>query len=298
MSEKNELSLLTTECASQTQTQRCILKLLRMNNQELSEHIQDLLEKNPFLYDEDDEMPSEAFLKKHGQMHWMDEPNKIENLPIHCGFNSIPTEIPDIVIEVKGNYDLETHVNDFFPLKIFLNEELYRKSCAAIRNDYDKIFIKTQFESAKFLIKSINSRNSILLKITNEITYRQSDFLLGERDDIVLVDVKDVAISLILPENTVKKTIENKIIQTPRGIFSLKSLCSKKSQFGVSGCYDDTEVKKYINQLINDEPRHSPYSDDEIVCLLSSHGINLSRQTVTKYRNNLNIPNITQRNKI
>ena len=300
MSEKNELSLLTTQHAIFPQTQRCVLKLLQMNNQELSGYVQNIFERNPFLTDESEEVLSEFFAKKHGQMRWMDEPNKIENLLTNCDFDDAPSEIPDIIIEIKGNNDLECYISDFFSPKIFLNEVLYRKSCAAIRNDFDRYFVKTQFEAAKFLIKSINSRNSILLKITNEVTYRQSDFLLGERNDMMPVDVKDVAISLMLPENTVKKAIENKIVQTPRGIFSLKSLLPKKTKLSTEISYaeKDIEVKNYINQLINDEPRQSPYSDDEIACLLNSHGINLSRRTVTKYRNNLKIPNLTERNKI
>ena len=212
----------------------------------------------------------------------------------------IPISVPDIVIEKKTKDDFECRISDSYQIDLSFNEQLYRESIQKIRKEKDKEYIKEKSDAAKLLIKSINARSFTLLKVMNEIAYRQFDFLNGNTEYANSLEIKDVAISLMLHESTVRRAIQGKTVQTLRGITEIKSLFPKKtkSTADIYRLETDYEIKEYISRLINDEPKDSLYSDSDIMCLLNSRGIEISRRTVTKYRNNLNIPNTSQRNKI
>jgi RNA polymerase sigma-54 factor len=99
---------------------------------------------------------------------------------------------------------------------------------------------------------------------------------------------------LSLHESTINRALANKTIATPRGIFELKDLMPRKikSQDNEISNYS---VKECVKVLICNEPKDNPYSDDRIADILNKRGINISRRTVSKYRDILNIPNVTKR---
>ena len=279
MSQINDFSVLTFENANFSQTDPYFLKILQMNNSELKKYAQKLFESNPFLTDEN---PNDDFIP--------DRSNDLLNLQIP----------PDIIIEHKYKDLFEITINEPNSPYIFADKKLYIKVSEKIHTNSEKNYINQKFKEAQKLIRAINFRNFTLKKIMNEIIYRQYDFLMGNTQYMNFIAIKDAAISLLLSESTIRKAITHKIVLTQRGAFKMQEFFEQKNQ---NECkffdFDDNfDLKNYINQLINAEPKHSPYSDDDIVCLLHSRGINLSTKIVTTYRKNLNIPPQHQRNKI
>jgi RNA polymerase sigma-54 factor len=178
-----------------------------------------------------------------------------------------------------------------------VNRELYETSRRKSRSDTDKNYIRSQKISAELLIKSVTLRNITLTKIMQEIIYRQRDFFAGY-SGLMPIDAKSIARALMMNESTIYRAISNKTVSTPRGCIDIKSLMPKeiKCELGDSVA-TDYSIKEYMKNLISKEPKHTPYSDSNIVYLLNNRGIEISRRTVTKYRNCLNIPNVFQRMK-
>lgn len=202
-------------------------------------------------------------------------------------------KIPDVIVEHKYSGYESTVVEVQVPI---IDKKLYEVSCKKARSKNDKKYIKEHVEQAELLIKSISYRNSTLLKVLQEIVHRQQDFLNGESSFLMPISVKNIANTILCHPSTVHRAIMNKTVATPQGIFDIKSLMPKelKSE-GSDDVATDHSVKKYIQKLINNEPKNSPYSDNEIVCLLKNRGINISRRTIAKYRNDMSISNSSAR---
>jgi RNA polymerase sigma-54 factor len=204
--------------------------------------------------------------------------------------------IPDIIIDGKICDGYEPSMNDSSLPNLSVDKELYERFISKNLEKNDKKYMKEKVAAAQLLVKSVNYRASTLLKIAREIIYRQYDFFSGNNDCMYPIDVKTVANILMLHESTVHRAIANKNISTPRGMFDLKSLMPKKVKSDIEENFaSDHSVKEYIKDLINNEPKHSPYSDNHIMHFLNSRGVNISRRTTSKYRSILNIPNASQR---
>lgn len=175
-----------------------------------------------------------------------------------------------------------------------------RKLCCdclkKIKSKQDEKYIKEKIADAELLIKSIHYRNSTLFRIVQEIAHRQNDFFMGNTAFLVPIEVKSIANSIMCHQSTVHRAITNKTVATPYGIFDIRALMPRgiKSDSDVRIATDHS-VKKYIQTLIINEPKDSPYSDSDIVYFLEGRGITISRRTVAKYRNDLDIANSNER---
>jgi RNA polymerase sigma-54 factor len=107
---------------------------------------------------------------------------------------------------------------------------------------------------------------------------------------------------MFLHESTVGRAISGKSISTPRGIFELKELLPREIKTAANEDYSakvsDYSVKEYIRELFKNEPQDAPYSDNCVADFLNVRGIKISRRCVSKYRENLDIPNSSERGKI
>ena len=121
------------------------------------------------------------------------------------------------------------------------------------------------------------------------------DFFQGNSFSLIPLNAKTLAQSLSLHESTVHRAIMNKSISTSHGIFDMGQLLAKKINTFGDEIASDYSVKQYMKQLIKQEPHNSPYSDENIVYFLSTRGIVISRRTVAKYRESMNIPNSINR---
>ena len=205
-------------------------------------------------------------------------PNNPVDLIAKFHNESIDIEIEDNISEINIDIDLQN--------------EMKTKS----KSTADEKYISEKIKSAKLLLKSVNYRNNTLTRVAKEILYRQSEFFNSASAELSPLSVATIAGSLGIHESTVHRAIVNKTIATHRGNFELKQLLAKEIQLAdSSGAVSDFSVKQYIKQLIRQEPPDSPYSDSNLVYFLSTRGIVISRRTVAKYRESMNLPNYIQR---
>ncbi|MDR2723848.1 MAG: hypothetical protein LBB25_01410 [Holosporaceae bacterium] len=202
----------------------------------------------------------------------------------------------DLLMEEESLEEFNIVIDKSSYTEVDLDHKLYTESIRKCRLEFDRRYIKNSAQKAKLLIKSIYFRKFTLLKIAKEIIYRQLNFFLGKELYLMPIHLEAVADSIFLHRSTVHRAITNKYISTPRGIFSLRSLFSKAIKSNENKISDHL-VKEYMKKLIENESPQSPYSDDHIVSILNTKGINISRRTISKYRNNLNIPNAASRTK-
>ncbi len=158
-----------------------------------------------------------------------------------------------------------------------------------------KEFVKKKIESAKWLIDAIEQRYSTLRKVAQAIVDRQAEFLEEGPDHIKPLKMQDIADVVGVHVTTISRAVGDKHIETPRGIFPLKRFFGggTTTADGEEVAWDIIRIK--LKEVVDNEDKHNPLSDDEIVEALAKHGFQLARRTVTKYRKALNIPSSRQR---
>jgi RNA polymerase sigma-54 factor len=167
-----------------------------------------------------------------------------------------------------------------------------------LRGDPDaktKEFIKRKIDSAKWLIESIEQRNSTLKRVAQAIVDHQTEFLEKGPEFIVPLKMQQIADVVKVHVTTVSRAVDDKWIQTPRGLFPLKRF------FGGGTTTDTGEevawgiIRMKLQEIVDAEDKNDPLSDDALVEELAKHGYNLARRTVTKYRKALDIPSSRER---
>lgn len=153
-----------------------------------------------------------------------------------------------------------------------------------------------KFQQVVWLQKSIEQRRLTLLKVMKAIIEKQPDFF--ERGEAYLkpLTLKDIALETDLHESTVSRATTGKYVQTPHGVFELKSFFSSGLRTEQGDDASSTEVKQAIKKLIDAEDKKKPLSDQKIVQLLQEeYGVVASRRTIAKYRDQMKIPSSTKR---
>lgn len=213
--------------------------------------------------------------------------------------------VPDfIVINVDGN--LEVHLNQ-------RNAPDLRVSTAfrEMLKDYDKgdksdnrqkeavLFIKQKIDSAKWFIDAVKQRQQTLMLTMNRIVHIQEDFFLtGDESMLRPMILKDISDRTGLDISTVSRVVNSKYVQTEFGTFILKYFFSESMQTDSGEEVSTREVKNYLNEMIGQEDKRQPLSDEKLTDLLNEKGYNIARRTVAKYREQLNIPVARLRKKI
>jgi RNA polymerase sigma-54 factor len=150
-------------------------------------------------------------------------------------------------------------------------------------------YLKEKLGSALWLIKAINQRQETIRKIIECVINLQREFL--DKGTLYLkpLQLKDVANVLGLHKSTVSRAIAGKYIQTPQGVFGLKYFFDDGIKNDNCQSHSSKNIKARIENLISEEDPQKPLSDEKIVRILRYGGINISRRTVTKYREQLRI---------
>lgn len=156
-------------------------------------------------------------------------------------------------------------------------------------------FLSNRFDSAMWLIKSIEQRRITLSRVINSIVKVQRDFLDYGLAYLKPLTLKEIADRIDVHESTVSRAINGKYVQTPRGVFPLKFFFQSGLD-NVNGTATSTEsIKKIMEEIIDAEDPHKPLSDQKIADKLKQKGIIISRRTVAKYRDELGIAASTKR---
>lgn len=148
---------------------------------------------------------------------------------------------------------------------------------------------KSQYQEAQWLHRAISRRNETLLKISEYILKKQVDFFNFGKAHLKPLNIIDIASELGIHESTVSRATNGKFIMTPHGVFELTFFLPSYVKTKTGETCSAVQVKTMIDDIIHTEDSKSPLSDDAITQILSAKGINISRRTVAKYREDMQI---------
>lgn len=201
---------------------------------------------------------------------------------------------PDVTVEkVDGTYQVIT--NEYSAPRLMVSP--YYSNLARSATDDAELnkYLNEKYNAAIWLIKSIEQRKQTIFNVVDAVIKHQKDFLDYGPKYLRTLTLKQVADDLGIHESTVSRAINGKYMQTPRGVFEIKYFFSS----GVTGSdgegVSSNSIKSMIKEIIDGEDPKSPYSDQDMVKMLSERGIEISRRTVAKYREGLNILSSSKR---
>lgn len=204
--------------------------------------------------------------------------------------------IPDVsVVKKKGRWVVELNPNSMPKLKI---NEQYASLSKTSKNSNDAQFVRSHLQEAKWFIKSLESRNDTLLKVSNCIVQQQQAFFEYGPEAMKPMVLNDVAEMVDMHESTISRVTTQKYMHTPRGIFELKYFFSSHVSTENGGECSSTAIRALIKKLVAAENQAKPLSDSKIADILAEQGIQVARRTIAKYRESLNIPPSNQRKRL
>ena len=235
-----------------------IIDALGIQNQELRIIINDIKKLNPY--------PGEGKLK---------------------GRND--SVIPDLIVTLENN-KWKISVNDSWVSNISLNTNYLEAIKNKKSSKETKKYLSQKFDSATWLIQAIEQRQSTLTRVMEEIINNQPNFFNGETSTLRPMKLKDIANKLNMDISTISRSTRNKYVDTPYGIFELKSFFSGKLNSPNGEEVSVKLVKNLLKQLIHDEVKQEPLTDTDLAIKLKEKGYPIARRTVAKYREELKLP--------
>ncbi|MDA0661485.1 MAG: RNA polymerase factor sigma-54 [Proteobacteria bacterium] len=206
------------------------------------------------------------------------------------------TIIPDILMRPGPDGGWIVELNPETLPRVLVNTSYYATVAKGSKTKEDKEYIAERFQSASWLVKSLDQRANTILKVATEIIRQQQGFFVNGVDDLRPLVLRDIAEVIEMHESTVSRVTTNKYMATPRGLFELKYFFTSSIASAVGGDAHSAEsVRHRIKNLIEEETPETVYSDDRLVELLNDSGIDIARRTVAKYREALKIPSSIQR---
>lgn len=204
--------------------------------------------------------------------------------------------IPDVLVRKhNGHWTVELN-SDSIP-RLQINQH-YASMCNNARNDGDSQFIRSNLQDAKWLIKSLESRNDTLLRVSRCIVEQQQAFFEQGEEYMKPMVLADIAEAVEMHESTISRVTTQKYLHSPRGIFELKYFFSSHVNTEGGGEASSTAIRALVKKLIATENPAKPLSDSKLTSLLSEQGIMVARRTVAKYRESLSIPPSNQRKQL
>ena len=212
------------------------------------------------------------------------------------GGSAVQVVEPDVFITKAsdGGWKVELN-NDTLP-RVLVNQHYFAEISSSNASEDDQQFVSDQFANANWLAKSLDQRARTILKVSSEIVRQQDGFFAYGIKHLRPLNLKVVADAIEMHESTVSRVTSNKYMATPRGLFELKYFftASIGSNNGAESFSAET-IRHRIKELIDNETEDSILSDDKIVEILRSEGVDIARRTVAKYRETLKIPSSVQR---
>lgn len=199
---------------------------------------------------------------------------------------------PDAEIQLIDG-ELVVILNDVTGPRLNINN--YYRELMKSGGDKNTIdFLNEKFNSAMWVIRSIEQRRNTIKKVIESIVKYQKDFFIEGERALKPLTLKDIADDIEMHESTISRATNGKYVQTPRGLFELKYFFST-GILGNEGDISSTSIKVTLKDIVDSEDTKKPYSDQKISELLKEQGINISRRTVAKYRDELGIPSSSMR---
>ncbi len=206
----------------------------------------------------------------------------------------VPNVTPDVFVEQDtGRY--KVRLEDRHTPNLYISPYYRQLLMNPETDEKTREYIKRKINSAQWLIESIEQRRNTLTRVAQAIVDHQTEFLSKGPEAIEPLKMQQIADKVGVHVTTVSRAVDDKWIQTPRGIFPLKRFFvgGTMSADGEEVAWDAVRLK--LQEIVDHEDKRSPHSDDELVGELAKHGLTVARRTVTKYRKAMNIPSSRQR---
>lgn len=204
--------------------------------------------------------------------------------------------VPDVVVERNDSGDYDIRLTDDWVPNIRISKRYFELYKSKGLDEAAKEKLRKSLQSAQWLVSAVEQRRNTLMKVTKAIIDHQRAFLDAGPEHIHPLKMQQIADQVKVHVTTVSRAVDDKWVQTPRGVFPLKRF------FGGGKKNDQTQedvayevMKQKLMELVSDEDKANPLSDEELVAKLNDAGYPVARRTVTKYRKMLKIPSSRQR---
>lgn len=207
----------------------------------------------------------------------------------------IPHVVPDIAVERTDSGEYEVRLLDDWTPNVYISRrciEMYRDKSADAKT---KEFLKRKIQAAHWLIEAIEQRRNTLAKVTRAIIKHQRAFLDHGPEFIEPLKMQQIAEQVGVHVTTVSRAVDDKWVETPRGVFSLKRFFGGGTQTTTGEEVAWETIKQKLLDIIANEDKSNPLSDEDLVTKLGEAGYPVARRTVTKYRKMLHIASSRQR---
>ena len=202
--------------------------------------------------------------------------------------------VPDVIVERVDDEYVVT-INENSSPKLMVSSYYQKLLKEADKDDNLNKYLSDRVNSALWLIKSIEQRKQTIYNVVTAVVKHQKDFLDKGNKHMKTLTLKDIAEEVGIHESTVSRSINGKYLQCPRGVFEIKYFFSA----GVAGSEGEgissNSIKEFIKEIVENEDPKSPCSDQTMVEMLKEKGINISRRTIAKYRDEMHILSSSKR---
>ncbi|HUS40261.1 MAG TPA: RNA polymerase factor sigma-54 [Pirellulales bacterium] len=207
----------------------------------------------------------------------------------------VPAVIPDVYVEHDDDGNNVVRLDNERTPNLYISPYYRKLLQSGEATPEAKEYIKRKINAAQWLIESIEQRRSTLTRVAQAVVDHQTEFVEKGPEYIEPLKMQQIADKVGVHVTTVSRAVDDKWIQTPRGIFPLRKFFvgGTVSADGEEIAWDSVRLK--LQEIIDNEDKQKPYSDDELVKQLAAQGLNVARRTVTKYRKSMNIPSSRQR---
>ena len=224
----------------------------------------------------------------------------ISKLDLHPGTwhsrQTVQTITPDVIVRQEDDKLIIETNDDYIPSLRFSSRYMRMLEDENLSLEA-KEFIRHKILSAKWLLRNIHQRNETLEKIAHSLTQRQREFFVNPEGKLIPLTMKILSEELSLHESTIARAVANKYIDCPRGLLPLRSFFTNAIVNDEGEDISSNTVKNVLLDIIHNEDKHKPLSDEAISKMIKAKGINCARRTVAKDLAALNIGNTQQRRK-
>ena len=213
-------------------------------------------------------------------------------------YGSAPAQVivPDVLVRALPDGSFHVELNSETLPRVLVNRSYYATVSKSATRKEDRTYLADCFQTANWLVKSLDQRARTMLKVAREIVRQQDAFLTYGVRHLKPLNLKTVADAIAMHESTVSRVTANKYMATNRGLFELKYFFTSAIAATSEGdAHSSESVRDRIRAMIEAEPAGGVLSDDKIVERLKRDGIDIARRTVAKYREALRIPSSVQR---
>ncbi len=268
-----------------------------------------------------DDMPHRDVVRAIIEHHWEDiEHNRLPAIQKRTGFEmavikeaievlkrlnfrpgaafaneQAPYVVPDIAVEATESGDYQVRLLDDYLPNVYINRRYLEMLKDKRQTPETREYVKRKIQAAQWLLESIEQRRNTLEKVTKAIVKHQRAFLDQGPEHIAPLKMQQIATEVGVHVTTVSRAVDDKWVQTPRGVFRLRDFFrhGTTTAEGEEVAWDI--IKQKLLEIIDKEDKANPYSDEELVEKMQHTGYPVARRTVTKYRKLLKIPSSRQR---